>query len=96
MNISFSTTTNGEIRTLDNHRKAVEDFIAELADGKYEQDEAKTLYEELLEELSVAEDEANDLDGSNKDYGIHYAFRAYEVESLYEDLVDAWLARFGD
>jgi ABC-type nitrate/sulfonate/bicarbonate transport system substrate-binding protein len=95
MNISFSTN-NTEVRTLDNHRKAVEDFIAALADGQHEQDEAKALYEELLEELSFAEDEAGDLDGSNKHYGIVYGFQPYEVESLYEDLVDAWLARFGD
>jgi len=97
MSITFSTDSK-EVRTLDNHRKAVEGFVALLlADDEVlrRRDEIESTYKYLLEELTYAEDEAYDLDGSNKDLGILYGFRPYEVERLHEELVVAWDTRFG-
>ncbi len=93
MTIQFSTTT-AEVRTLENHRKAVEEFTESLKNTT--EDEARPRYEELLDELSYAQNEVADLDGSNKRYGIVYDCHEYEVENLYEDLVEAWAERFGD
>jgi len=87
MKITTTTVSETEAATvlgLDNHREAVAQHLAELAEGKT----PTMTTEELLDELDSLHNDVADYDDSNKWLNRFFTFDLNDVENLMDELYE--------